>query len=158
MTRSARRVAVAALTVVVLGAGTGCGDSSGDATLPPPPPGPPGPWVDIDTTRPSEDPVGTVYGYVQAMAAGDADRACEFQYRGSSDFDDDSCVLVMRAGRRAAGPRCRPAGVEVGAAGGVRAHGLPAQRGRPRLGRRTPRPAGRPLADPAGDAGIWFIA
>ena len=33
MTRSARRVAVAVLTVVALGAGTGCGDSADDEDL-----------------------------------------------------------------------------------------------------------------------------
>lgn len=103
MTRSARRVAAAVLTVVALGAGTGCGDSADDAAPPPTPPGSPGPWVDIDTTRPSEDPVGTVYGYVQAMSAGDADRACEFQYRGSSDFNDDPCVLADEQPARDAG-------------------------------------------------------
>jgi hypothetical protein len=51
-------------------------------------------WSDIDTSRPSEDPVATVFGYVQAMATGDETRACAFQYRGSSDHRDEPCVLA----------------------------------------------------------------
>jgi hypothetical protein len=52
-----------------------------------------GRWSDIDTTRPSEDLVGTVYGYVQAMAAGDDSRACAFQYRGPA-HREERCVLT----------------------------------------------------------------
>lgn len=52
------------------------------------------PWADIDTRFPSEDPVATVYGYVQAMAAADPAAACAFQYRGSSEPDPTPCVLA----------------------------------------------------------------
>ncbi len=89
----ARRVVAALLAVGVLATGSGCGSDPGSAAREPTSSAPSDPWADIDTTVPSEDPVGTVYGYVQAMAAGDEQGACAFQYRGSSDFDDDPCVL-----------------------------------------------------------------
>ncbi|CAI9417764.1 hypothetical protein [Nocardioides sp. T2.26MG-1] len=112
-----RRLAAAALTVAVLAAGVGCGSTSNDAAPDPTPPASSDPWADIDTTVPSEDPVGTVYGYVQAMAAGDAERACEFQYRGTSDFDDAPCVLAdeqpARDARRPASTWTRLAAYEL---------------------------------------------
>jgi hypothetical protein len=54
----------------------------------------PDPWADIDTRYPSEDPVGTVYGYVQAMADADPDAACAFQYRGYTYETHGPCVLA----------------------------------------------------------------
>lgn len=85
-----------------LGTWSGCG-SGDDAAREPTSTASSDPWADLDTTRPSEDPAGTVYGYVQAMAAGDEDAACEFQHRGSSDFDDDPCVLADEQPARDAG-------------------------------------------------------
>ena len=95
-----RRVGVAVLAAAVLGTTAAC--AGGDESAPTPPASS-DPWADIDTTMPSEDPAGTVYGYVQAMAAGDSDRACRFQYRGSSDWDDDACVLADEQPPRDAG-------------------------------------------------------
>jgi hypothetical protein len=99
----AHRVVAALLVAAVLGIVSGCGSDSGSTAREPGSTASSDPWADIDTTMPSEDPVGTVYGYVQAMAAGDEQRACEFQYRGSSDFNDDPCVLVDEQPARDAG-------------------------------------------------------
>jgi hypothetical protein len=90
-----RRLLATVLALAALAAG--CGDDPEPRSEPRPTSDP---WRDIDTTMPSEDPVGTVYGYVQAMAAGDDDAACAFQYRGSSDFNADPCVLAEELPRR----------------------------------------------------------
>lgn len=96
MTRTRHLILIASALVALA---AGCGDGTDDS----PDPGPAAEddrWADIDTSAPSEDPVATVYGYVQAMADGDEDRACSFQYRGSSDYDPDPCVLADEMPRR----------------------------------------------------------
>jgi len=81
-----RRFLVGGAVVTVLVATTaGCGDEEPRGRTSGAEPTPPDPWVDIDTRYPSEDLAATTHGYVQAMAAGERQRACRFQYRGSSD-------------------------------------------------------------------------
>ncbi|WP_126688348.1 hypothetical protein [Nocardioides ferulae] len=95
--RGSKAVAAVLTGLVLLG---GCADVDHGEAPGTEPAKTPGRWSDIDTTRPSEDPVATVYGYVQAMASADDAAACAFQYRGSSDFRDDPCVLDREAPRR----------------------------------------------------------
>lgn len=76
---------VAALVVASLGIVSGCGSDSGSTAREPGSTASSDPWADIDTTMPSEDPVGTVYGYVEAMAAGEDERGWVVTLPGEPD-------------------------------------------------------------------------